>query len=130
MKTTIKHFCKSPFLLLAALAMAFVAPAANAIVCQFNQTSGAWNVAANWSGDCAGSVVPGPSDRAEITAATVSFPAGTFTVGDLYLGNAVLQGAGIGATTLNVVGAGTIAWGSGFYDFRTLSVNKIGRAHV
>ena len=123
MKTTIKHFCKSPFLLLAALAMAFVAPAANAIVCQFNQTSGAWNVAANWSGDCAGSVVPGPSDRAEITAATVSFPAGTFNVGDLYLGNAVLQGAGIGVTTLNVVGAGTIAWGSGFYDFRTLSVN-------
>ncbi|MBL8521020.1 MAG: choice-of-anchor D domain-containing protein [Betaproteobacteria bacterium] len=106
-------------------ALLLIGPAVQAAICQFNTTGGAWNIPANWNncGTGNGSPLgtPGPGDRAEITAATVTFPAGTFDVGDLYLGNATLQGAGVGSTTLNVVNGGTIAWGSGFYQFNNLT---------
>ncbi|HEX4858024.1 MAG TPA: hypothetical protein VFV17_03325, partial [Usitatibacteraceae bacterium] len=109
------------------VAVGFFGAVASAAICQFNQTSGAWNAPANWNncsgGNGAPAGTPGPADRAEITGATAILPTGTFSVGDLYLGNATIQGAGIGATTLNVVAAGTIAWGSGFYIFNGLTVN-------
>lgn len=100
---------------------------ARADICQFNPTSGAWNVPSNWSNCTAGNGVPagtpGPADRAEITGRTAILPAGVFSVGDLYLGAATIQGAGIGTTTLNVVAAGGIAWGSGFYKFDALTAS-------
>ena len=128
-----------PFVAIAIRFAAFCAvllwiPAASAAICQFNQGSGAWNQPANWN-NCAGgngvpAGTPGPADRAEITAATAILPAGAFSVGDLYLGNATIQGSGIGVTTLDVVAAGTIAWGSGFYIFNGLTVNLTGAMSI
>ena len=47
--------------------MVATSAAAVSLVCQFIPVSGAWNVAANWGGDCATSVVPGINDRAEVS---------------------------------------------------------------
>ena len=93
-----------------------------ALVCQFVPVSGQWNVAANWTGDCGGTVVPGANDRAEITGKTAILPAGTTQIGDLYFGAATIQGAGRTASTLQVGQAGSIAWASGSYIFQTVRV--------
>jgi YVTN family beta-propeller protein len=123
MKLAISKF----FAIVFALGLAMLAGPTEAAICQFNQASGAWNVPANWNNCSGGNGIPagtpGPADRAEITAATVILPAGTFSVGDIYIGNATIQGAGIANTTLNVVAAGTIAWASGSYTFNQLRVN-------
>ena len=103
-----------------------VTPMLAGAVCVFNQTSGAWTTPANWNNCGTGNGVPagtpGPADRAEISAGTATLPAGTFNVGDIYMVNGTIQGAGIGATTLNVVAGGTIAGGSGTYTFQNLAV--------
>lgn len=101
---------------------------AQAVTCQFiGPSGGAWNNPAYWSNCTGGNGVPantpGPADRAEIVGGIVDLVAATFTVGDLYLGNATIQGAGIGVSTLNVINAGGIAWGSGSYTFKTMTVN-------
>ncbi|HEX4858908.1 MAG TPA: hypothetical protein VFV17_07800, partial [Usitatibacteraceae bacterium] len=111
---------------LAAMALVFFSSHASAAICQFNQTTGAWNVPANWNNCSTGNGVPagtpGPADRAEITAATVTLPAGVFQVGDVYLGNSVIQGVGTPATQLDIVAGGTIAWASGTHTFNNLKV--------
>ncbi len=98
-------------------------------VCQFVPSSGAWNVASNWGGDCAGSFVPGSDDRAEISGGkTVTLPLGNTTIGDLYFGGATIQGADSTSfgSTLELFEANPIAWASGNYNFTnmTLSVNR------
>ncbi len=103
------------------------APLLQAAICQWiGPSGGAWNTPAYWS-NCTGgngtpANTPGPADRAEIVGGIVDFPAGAYTVGDVYLGNATLQGAGIGASNLQVINAGGIAWGSGSYTFKTMSI--------
>ncbi|MEQ1519237.1 MAG: hypothetical protein ABL931_22400, partial [Usitatibacteraceae bacterium] len=124
MKFALRNQC---FRLAAAILLLLAATQASAVVCQFIPTSGAWNVPANWA-NCTGgngvpANVPGPADRAEITGKTVQLGAGNTTVGDLYLGSALVQGTGLANTTLDVVAAGTIAWGSGSYTFQNLTVN-------
>ncbi len=125
---------KSCFRLLI-VAAGLVAPlVVNAAICQFIPTSGAWDNASNWSNCTGGNGVPvntpGPADRAEITGKTAILPSGSFSVGDLYLGSATIQGAGIANTTLNVVTAGGIAWGSGSYTFSNLTVSLTGIAVI
>jgi hypothetical protein len=97
-------------------------------VCQFAPTSGQWNVAGNWTGDCAGQVVPGAYARAEITGKTAILPLGLTTIGDLYFGSATIQGADSSASgsTLLLLQANPIAWASGNYNFSnmTLSINR------
>jgi len=116
---------KTPFrFLLAACALATTF-SAEAVICQFNVASGAWDNPANWTnctgGDGTVANTPGPSDRAEIVGRTVTLASAIYNVGDLYLGNAVIQGAGMANTTLNVVNGGTIAWGTGSYAFQGLT---------
>ncbi|MEO8104354.1 MAG: NosD domain-containing protein, partial [Betaproteobacteria bacterium] len=110
---------------IAAVGLIAWVPVAQADICQFIPVSGQWDLPANWANCTGGNGVPlgtpGPADRAEITGKAAILPAGTFNVGDVYLGAAVIQGAGPANTTLNVVAAGTIAWGSGSYLFKDLT---------
>ena len=109
----------------AALAMSFAA-ASYADICQFTPANGSWDVPSNWAnctgGNGATPGTPGPADRAEITGRTVTLGATNYDVGDVYLGASVIQGLGIGSSTLNIVAGGTIAWGSGSYTFQDLTV--------
>lgn len=112
---------------LAAAALLSLSSVASAAICQFNQTSGAWNVPANWNNCSGGNGVPagtpGSADRAEIgPAQTVTLPSGTTTVGDIYLQSSTIQGAGVFTHTLAIVGGGTIAGASGSYNFQDMSL--------
>ncbi|MBL0122634.1 MAG: choice-of-anchor D domain-containing protein [Betaproteobacteria bacterium] len=113
------------FRLFAASVLTGFSAVSHAVVCQFIPASGQWDLPANWA-NCTGgnglpANTPGTADRAEVVGKTAILPAGSFSVGDVYLGAAVIQGAGIANTTLNVVAAGTIAWGSGAYTFQNLT---------
>ena len=96
-------------------------------VCTFNQPSGAWTNPANWNSCTGGNGVPagtpGTSDSAVIgPGQTAILPAGNFFVGDVVLANSTIQGAGLGATTLNVLAAGGTVWGAGIHTFQNMTV--------
>ncbi len=104
-----------------------VTPAAALVACQFIPTSGAWIVPANWSNCASGNGVPagtpGTANRADILGKTATLPTGTLNVGDINLsGTAVIQGTGLSTSTLNVVAAGSTAWGIGSYTFQNMTV--------
>ena len=109
------------------LAMALTGTAV-AAVCQFNQSSGAWNVPANWN-NCSGgngspAGTPGPADRAEISGGlAATLPAGVFPVGELYLQGSSLQGVGIGTTTITTGNGLFTPWSTGTSTLNTLSLN-------
>ncbi len=108
---------------LAAVALLAFAPLSHAATCVFNTTGGAFNVPANWNGCGAGNGVPagtpGPADRAEISNATVSLPAGNFILSDLFLSNATIQGLGMANSRL-FVNNGSGSWGAGPYTLDSI----------
>ena len=104
-----------------------VTPTPALVPCLFIPASGAWNVPANWANCAGGNGVPvgtpGTANRADIADGTAILPAGTFDVGDINLsGTVVIQGAGLGASTLNVVNAGGAPWGGGTYTFQNMTI--------
>ena len=115
------------FTALAATTLSLFATTASAAICTFNQVSGAWTSPANWTA-CAGgngapAGTPGTADSAVIGAGqTATLPVGNFLVGDVVLANSTIQGAGLGATTLNVVAAGGAVWGAGTHTFQNMTV--------
>ncbi len=96
--------------LIALLGLCCTSALVQAVTCQFIPASGAWNVPANWSGCSTGNGVPagtpGTADLADINGKTAILGAGATVVGDLVLTSAVIQGAGVSVSTLQVQGAG------------------------
>ena len=123
------------FRLAVGTALWMAASTAAAATCQFIPASGAWISPANWNACASGNGVPagtpGTADSALIGAGqTVTLPVGNFFVGDVVLANSTIQGAGLGATTLNVLAAGGAVWGAGTHTFQNMTVVFTGASTI